>query len=45
MNYSKMKIMTPGNAQISVDSVNIQIVTEYNYLGHIITLVKENRER
>lgn len=44
MNYSKTKIMTSENAQIFVDNVIIQAVEEYNYLGHIIKLGKDNRE-
>jgi Reverse transcriptase (RNA-dependent DNA polymerase) len=45
MNYSKTKIMTSENARVVIGTDIIETVSEYNYLGHIITLGKDNRDR
>lgn len=45
MNISKTKIMSPVNAQIYIDNSVIENVKEYNYLGHVISLGRENQSR
>lgn len=43
MNYAITKIMTSEYTRLLIDGVTIERVDKYNWLGHTITLGKENR--
>lgn len=42
---TKTKLMSPKNPSVSIDYYNMENVNEYNYLGYIIFLDKENQSR
>lgn len=43
MNIRKTKIMSTDNIDVIIENQPIEVVNEYNYLGHIIKLGKENQ--
>ncbi|CAG9832182.1 unnamed protein product, partial [Diabrotica balteata] len=44
MNYSKTKILSRDQTNITIQNHNIENVEQYVYLGHVITLGKPNQD-
>ncbi|CAG9764829.1 unnamed protein product [Ceutorhynchus assimilis] len=43
MNIRKTKIMSTDNVDVTIENQTLEVMNEYNYLGHIIKVVRDNQ--